>query len=136
MALNPTIRVRAAIKKDIVSLDRHLSIKSAIKLMVRKNIGSVVVTQDNMPVGIVTERDILKSIAYRKTRPDTRVEEIMSKPLVSIQWDATLAEAAEIMIKKNIRRLLVKQNEKYVGIITQRDLQTLMTDTVRSLLVM
>lgn len=60
----------------------------------------------------------------------------MSKLLVSIQSDAILAEAAEIMIKKKIRRLLVKQNEKYVGIITQRNLQTLMTDTVRSLLVM
>lgn len=105
-------------------------------MMVRKNIGSVVVTQDDRPVGIVTERDVLKSIAYRRTRPDTRVEEIMSRPLVSIQSDAILAEAAEIMIKKKIRRLLVKQNDKYVGIITQRDLQTLMTDTVRSLLVM
>lgn len=122
--------------KNIVSLDSNLSIKSAIKLMVRKNIGSVVVTQDDRPVGIVTERDVLKSIAYRRTRPDTRVEEIMSRPLVSIQSDAILAEAAEVMIKKKIRRLLVKQNDKYVGIITQRDLQTLMTDTVRSLLVM
>lgn len=136
MALNPTIRVRAAMNKNIVSLDSNLSIKSAIKLMVRKNIGSVVVTQDDRPVGIVTERDVLKSIAYRRTRPDTRVEEIMSRPLVSIQSDAILAEAAEVMIKKKIRRLLVKQNDKYVGIITQRDLQTLMTDTVRSLLVM
>jgi CBS domain-containing protein len=72
--------------------------------MVRKNMGSVVITQEDRPVGIVTERDILKSIAHRRTRPDTRVEEIMSKPLVSIQPDAILAEAGEIMIKKKIRR--------------------------------
>lgn len=72
--------------------------------MVHKNMGSVVITQEDRPVGIVTERDILKSIAHRRTRPDTRVEEIMSKPLVSIQPDAILAEAAEIMIKKKIRR--------------------------------
>ena len=49
-------------------------------------------------------RDILKSIAYRRARPDTRVEEIMSKLLVSIQSDAILAEVAEIMIKKKIHR--------------------------------
>jgi CBS domain-containing protein len=60
----------------------------------------------------------------------------MSKPLITINADATLGEAAEIMIKKKIRRLLVKQNEKIIGIITQRDLQRLMADTFRSLLIM
>jgi CBS domain-containing protein len=88
------------------------------------------------PIGIVTERDILKSIAYRRTKPETKVVEIMSKPLISLEANATLGEAAETMIKKNIRRILVTQNDKYIGIITQRDLQRLMTDTVKSLLIM
>jgi CBS domain-containing protein len=60
----------------------------------------------------------------------------MSKPLISIESDATLGDAAEMMIKKNIRRLIVKDNSKYVGIITQRDLQKLMTDTIKALLIM
>jgi CBS domain-containing protein len=137
VALNLTIRVKAAINRDIISLDKDLSVKSAIKLMVRKNVGSVVITgEQSEPIGIVTERDILKSIAYRKTKPETKVEEIMSKPLISIEANATLGEASEIMIKKKIRRLLVTQNDKYIGIITQRDLQKLMTDTFRSLLIM
>lgn len=137
MALNLTVRVKAAINRDIITLDKDLSVKSAIKLMVRKNIGSVVITgEGSKPIGIVTERDILKSIAYRKTKPETKVEEIMSKPLISLEANATLGEAAETMIKKKIRRLLVTQNDKYIGIITQRDLQRLMTDTVKSLLIM
>lgn len=137
MALNLTVRVKAAINRDIIILDKDLSVKSAIKLMVRKNIGSVVITgEGSKPIGIVTERDILKSIAYRKTKPETKVEEIMSKPLISLEANATLGEAAETMIKKKIRRLLVTQNDKYIGIITQRDLQRLMTDTVKSLLIM
>jgi CBS domain-containing protein len=70
-----------------------------------------------------------------KTKTDSRIEEIMSKPLITIEANATLGEAAEIMIKRKIRRLLVKQNEKIIGIITQRDLQRLMTDTFRSLLI-
>ncbi|MGC2383153.1 MAG: CBS domain-containing protein [Nitrososphaeraceae archaeon] len=137
MALNLTVRVKAAINKDIISLDKDLSVKSAIKLMVRKDIGSVVVTEEesDKPVGIVTERDILKSIAYGKTRPETKIEGIMSKPLITIEADATIGEAAEMMLKKKIRRLLVKQNDKYIGIITQRDLQRLMIDTFRSLLI-
>jgi CBS domain-containing protein len=137
MALNLTVRVKAAINRDIITLDKDLSVKSAIKLMVRRNIGSVVITGErSRPIGIVTERDILKSIAYRKTKPETKVEEIMSEPLISVEANATLGEAAEMMIKKEIRRLLVTQNDKYIGIITQRDLQRLMTDTFRSLLIM
>jgi CBS domain-containing protein len=137
MALNLTVRVKAAINRDIITLDKDLSVKSAIKLMVRKNIGSVVITgEGGKPIGIVTERDILKSIAYRRTKPETKVVEIMSKPLISLEANATLGEAAETMIKKNIRRILVTQNDKYIGIITQRDLQRLMTDTVKSLLIM
>jgi predicted transcriptional regulator len=62
----------------------------------------------------------LKSIAYRKTKP---VEEILSEPFISVEANATLGEAAEMMIKKKICRLLVTQNDKYIAIITQRDLQ-------------
>jgi CBS domain-containing protein len=137
MSLNPTVRVKAAMNRKMITLDRGLSVKSAIKLMVKRNVGSVVVTTEssNNPVGILTERDILKSIAYRRIRPEiTKIEEIMSTPIISVESDATLGDAAQIMIKKNIRRLLVKQDSKYVGILTQRDLQKLMTDTIRALL--
>ena len=139
MSLNPTVRVKAAMNRKMITLDKGLSIKSAIKLIVKKNIGSVVVTADSNqdPVGILMERDILKSIAYRRVRPEvTKIEEIMSTPILSVEQDATLGDAAQTMIKKNIRRLLVKQDDKYVGIITQRDLQKLMTDTIRGLLIM
>ena len=139
MSLNPMVRVKAAMNRKMITLDKGLSVKSAIKLMVKKNIGSIVVTADsnNNPVGILTERDILRSITYRRVRPETtKIEEIMSSPIFSVEQDTTLGDAAQMMIKKNIRRLLVKQNEKYVGIITQRDLQKLMTDTIRALLIM
>lgn len=137
MSLNPTVRVKSAMTRKMITLDKGLSIKSAIKLMVKKNIGSVVVTADSSsnPVGILTERDILKSIAYKRIRPEiTKIEEIMSTPILSVEADAILGDAAQLMIKKNIRRLLVKEDNKYVGIITQRDLQKLMADTIRALI--
>jgi CBS domain-containing protein len=105
--------------------------------MVKKKIGAVVVTADSSKnaVRILTEMDILKTIAYRRIRPEiTKIEEIMSTPIISVESNATLGDAARVMIKKNIRRLMVKQNNEYVGIITQRDLQKLMTDTIRALL--
>lgn len=137
MSLNPTVRVKSAMTRKMITLDKGLSVKSAIKLMVKKNIGSVVVTADSSsdPVGILTERDILKSIAYKRIRPEiTKIEEVMSSPILSAEADTTLGDAAQLMIKKNIRRLLVKEGNKYVGIITQRDLQKLMADTIRALI--
>jgi CBS domain-containing protein len=131
------VRVKSAMTRKMITLDKGLSIKSAIKLMVKKNIGSVVVTADSSsnPVGILTERDILKSIAYKRIRPEiTKIEEIMSTPILSVEADTILGDAAQLMIKKNIRRLLVKEDNKYVGIITQRDLQKLMADTIRALI--
>jgi predicted transcriptional regulator len=137
MALNLTVRVKAIMSKNMVSIEKGLSIRSAIKTMVRRNVGSVVITAHGKPIGIVTERDILKSLAYRKAiRPDTNVEVVMSKPLIAINYNKTIGDAAELMAKHNIRRLLVKENGKYVGIVTQRDLQSAMTDTFKSLLLL
>ncbi|HEX7031411.1 MAG TPA: CBS domain-containing protein [Nitrososphaera sp.] len=134
MALNPSIRVKAAMSRDIVSVESERSVRSAVKTMVKNDLGSVVITQEGEPAGIVTERDVMKALGYGKVNLDTEIGTIMSKPLIAIDSDATLGEAADMMIKRKIRRLLVKEGGKYVGIITQRDLQRLMTDTFKSLL--
>lgn len=136
MALNITIRVKAAMKKEIISANKDDSIRSAIRKMIKGNMGSVVIVDNDKPIGIVTERDILKSIAYKRASTDGPVGTIMSAPLISIDAYATLGEAADMMIKRKVRRLLVKENGEYVGIITQRDLQSLMADTFKSLLLM
>lgn len=120
--------------RHIISAEVGRTIRSAVKTMVRNDLGSLVITEDGQPAGIVTERDIMKSIGYGKVNLDSEVGKIMSKPLISVASDATLGEAADIMIKRKVRRLLVKENTEYVGIITQRDLQRLMTDTFKSLL--
>lgn len=136
MALNMTVGIRVAMTNNIVSSDREHSIKSAIRKMVKNNVGSIVVTEKGNPVGIVTERDVLKNIGYGRLNPENPVGTIMSKPLITTDLNSTIAEAADLMKKHKIRRILVKENEKFVGIITQRDLQLLMIDTFKSLLLM
>ncbi len=137
MALSTTVRVKAVMSKNMISIEKGLSIRSAIKTMVHRDVGSVVITAHGKPVGIVTERDILRTLAHRKAiRPDTPVEVIMSKPLITVTSITTIGDAAEMMVKNKIRRLLVKENGRYVGIVTQRDLQRAMTDTFKSLLLL
>jgi CBS domain-containing protein len=136
MALNMTVGIKVAMTNNIISSDREHSIKSAIRKMVKNNVGSIVVTEKGNPVGIVTERDVLKNIGYGRLNPENPVGTIMSKPLITTDLNSTIAEAAELMKKHKIRRILVKDNEKFVGITTQRDLQLLMIDTFKSLLLM
>src|SRR5215212_7026061 len=79
--------------------------------------------EKDKPVGILTERDILKFIANEKMDLDNKVENIMSAPLISVDSGSSFEEAANVMLTNNIRRLIIKEKDEYVGIISQRELQ-------------
>lgn len=96
--------------------------------MVRGTFGAVIVAEKTKPIGILTERDILRSIANDKIDPEGKVATIMSTPLISVDSSASLGEAADIMLTNNIRRLMIKDKDKYVGIISQRELQRFITE--------
>ncbi|HJT86077.1 MAG TPA: CBS domain-containing protein [Nitrososphaeraceae archaeon] len=120
---------RDIMNKSIISVDKGDTIRSAIKMMVHGEFGAVVVKEKDYPIGILTERDILKSIANEEMNPEVKVEKIMSTPLISVESSASIGEAAEIMLTNNIRRLLVKEKDEYVGIISQRELQRFITES-------
>ncbi|MEJ2260114.1 MAG: CBS domain-containing protein [Nitrosopumilaceae archaeon] len=106
----------------VATLDSLSMIKDAAKLMDEKNIGCVIVTQNDQPAGILTERDFVRRIASKEKPLTSPLEEVMSSPLISIDPDETIWEAAEQMKVKNIHKLPVIDNDKVVGIITTSDL--------------
>jgi CBS domain-containing protein len=98
------------------------SIRDAVSKMNKFNIGSIVVVEGRRPVGIITERDILRRIVEQSIDPSVvKVSEIMSHPLVAIGPEASLEEASRLMTKKQIKKLPVKENGKLVGIVTSMD---------------
>ena len=107
---------------DIVSVDAKATVAEAIRAMVERNIGSVVATREGSMVGIVTERDILRKLVLGEDYNNLKVEDAMSSPLLTIESDATIGEAADLMTERNVRRLLVTEKEMIRGIITERDL--------------
>ena len=114
--------VRHIMTKNIISVKNNASVVQAASVMVKNDIGSVVVTKDGKPVGIITERDILgKCCPGKLCGKDLKVEEIMSAPLITIAADASIGEAAMLMSDNKIRRLLVTEKGKIVGIITEKD---------------
>ena len=114
--------VKNIMSKPLITVDVETSADEAIKLMVEKNIGALIVTGRGEPVGIITERDILRKYCQDASCMKVKVGKIMSKPLVTVDGKTPIGEASETMSVKNIRRLLVTEKGKIVGIITQRDL--------------
>ncbi len=107
---------------DLATLDASTSIKDGAKIMDEKDIGCIIVTKDNLPVGILTERDFVKRVAAKEVPLTSTLDVVMSSPLIAINPDETVWEAAQIMKTKNIHKLPVKQDNQVVGIVTTTDL--------------
>jgi CBS domain-containing protein len=114
--------IEGIMTKQVITIRKDATILEAAKLMDKKGIGSLVITEDSKPVGIITEKDFLKRVIAQERDVNSRVEEIMSAPLITIGKDVGYCEAGEVMAKKKIRRLPVIQEEELIGIITMRDM--------------
>jgi CBS domain-containing protein len=93
------------------------------KIMVEQNVGSVVVVRDCEPLGIITERDILERVVLaNKNANEVVAQEIMTAPLLTIDSNRNIDEALAIMRKNHLRRLVVVNGDRLVGIVTERRL--------------
>lgn len=116
------IRVKD-IMHGVTPVPMESSITEVAKIMNRKLIGSVLVVKDGEPVGMLTERDILRKVVAKGKDPrTTSIYEVMSSPLITTHKDTALPEALKIFRKHYIRRLLITDDDgKIVGIITHRN---------------
>ena len=114
--------VKDVMISDLTTLDASTSIKDAAKLMDKNNIGCIIVTKNQLPIGILTERDFVKRVAAKEKPSTTSLEEVMSSPLIEVNLDETVWEAAQIMKTNNIHKLPVKKDNKIIGIVTATDL--------------
>jgi len=117
------IPVRDIMTRPVITADVDLDILSAAKRMGSANVGCLIVVSGNKPTGILTERDLVKKIVAQAVDPrNVKVGEIMSSPVVAIEPEANLRDAAALMLQSGVKRLPVISNGKLVGIITDTDL--------------
>jgi len=115
--------VRDIMTKDIVMIDGNASTLEAAKLMADKGISSLFVLKDNVPVGIVTERDFIKKVCAKELPiSQVKVADIMSKILTTADPETPVEVAVQRMVNHKIRRLPIMEGGKIVGIITVTDL--------------
>lgn len=106
---------------NVITIDAQETVLYAAKLMHQQNVGDLVVMGGGVAKGIVTERDLVRRVMAEKKPLETKVSEIMSSPLITIDEEAQLKEAARKMVKYKIRRLPVTKKDVLVGIIATSD---------------
>lgn len=107
-----------------IGIESSPSALDATKLMIKNRVGAIVVTKADRPVGIVTERDILKKVAAAsKPAKDVVVKNIMSSPLITIKTIDSIETAATVMTKNKIKRLVVvEQDGSLAGVLSITDI--------------
>ena len=113
--------VKGFMTTNVITIGVNETALYAAKLMHQQDVGDLVVVEGNVPKGIVTERDLVRRVMALKKPLETKVSEIMTNPLITIEDNASLRDAARKMVKYKIRRLPVTKNTALVGIIVASD---------------
>lgn len=114
--------VKEIMNTSVISIDSSVTAADAARMMKDTGIGAIIVLENSLPVGIITDRDLAIKITARSFPTDTPVKRIMSSPLISIDPDSDLWIASDLMSTRNVRKLPVIDDDTVVGIITSSDL--------------
>jgi isocitrate dehydrogenase len=117
--------VASIMKSPVVSIEANKSVAEAIHQMQEKGISSLMVTPatPGEPEGMMTKRDIISKVVSHGKDPKTlNVQDVMTTSLITVPPDYPLADAARLMSEKGIRRVLVRQGSKIIGIVSDTDI--------------
>jgi len=121
-----SIGITKLMNKNIVVAEQDLNIIGVSRIMSNNDIGCVVVVDDlktRNPIGIITERDIIRTIGMLQPHQMVvPVREHMSHPLITLSSKATVADALKLMYERKIRRIIILEKDKLVGILTDKDI--------------
>jgi CBS domain-containing protein len=117
------ILVRDIMAKNVKTVRTDDSVHDAVVKMNKFDVGSVIVTSNNRPVGIITSKNILVRIVEpRLDAGVVRAKDIMSSPLITIDASAPIEEAAKLMAQRHIKKLAVVEGDKVVGVLSTSDI--------------
>ena len=121
-----TMTIADVMTKSVISVDASMTVNEAAKMMEDAKVGAVVVMDNNLPVGIVTERDFAVKVVAHAYQISAPIKQIMSSPLFSINSTDSVRIASDLMHDRGIRKLPVIDEENIVGIVTSSDIVKLL----------
>jgi CBS domain-containing protein len=113
--------IKELLDNSILSVNSTVPAYEAAKLMENSKAGAIVVLENQVPVGLVTNRDLTVKIIAHSYPSDTPLRRIMSTPLIFINPETEISAAAELMISKKIRKLPIIRDDKVIGIVIASD---------------
>ncbi|MBE0512263.1 CBS domain-containing protein [Candidatus Bathyarchaeota archaeon] len=118
------LKIENVMVSDVITVEAEATVRQAVDLMNKHEIGClIVVDEEEKPVGILTERDLLRRVlAERKDPVRVKVSQVMSKPLVTGTPHMDLEAATRLMFKKKIKKLPVVEDGRLVGLVTLTDM--------------
>jgi len=117
--------VVSIMRSPVVSIEVNKSVADAIHRMQEKGISSLMVTSatPREPEGMITKRDIISKVVSQGKDPQTlKVQDVMTPRVITVPPDFPLADAAKLMVDKGIRRVLVREGGKIIGIVSDTDI--------------
>ena len=127
--VNKIIQTKKAKGAVIYSVGPDTYVYEALEIMYEKNISAMLVLESEKPVGIFTERDYARKVVLKgRSSKETKISEIMTKELITINTDCPIEDAMQIMTTKFIRHLPVMENESLVGIVSIGDVVKFIID--------
>jgi CBS domain-containing protein len=136
LGLRTKMFVKDVMSSPVVTMDENEASNKAAVAMDREDLGAIIVTnQAGKSIGIITERDLVIRVLAKNLKPDAvKAKEIMTTPLVTIEPDATITEAARRMNRLDIRRLGVIYKGNLVGILSSKDVLGVMPELIETIL--
>jgi CBS domain-containing protein len=124
-----TETVNDFMRKSLITIEESASVQEAANRMKDKNVSSLVVVDEiSRPLGLITERDLVRKVCIHDVSTSKLIiKEIMSSPLITIDSNSSASEAADMMLRNNVRHLLVVDSksseglDKPIGIVTPLD---------------
>ena len=107
----------------VITITKDSTVEEAVRLMNEQEIGCLIVIDNKKARGILTERDLLKRVLAKSKDPKkTKVEEVMSTPLISVEPNVEIGDVSRIMFQKNIKKMPIVRKDKLLGLVTLTDI--------------
>lgn len=135
IGLRSKLLVRDVMSSPAVTVDENTPANKIAELMDKRQYGAIIVTtKDEKPLGIITERDLVVRVLSKNAKPDTiKARKVMTTPLMTIEPEATITDAAKRMSRLDIRRLAVMYRGKLVGIVSGKDILHVMPELLETM---
>ena len=122
-------QIRDIMEKNVVTIEDDKTALNAARLISEKDVSFLVIMKNNIPIGVLSESDFVKRLAADdKKASEVIVSEIMSSNFRWVKPETEIEDAIQKMLNNNVRRLVILDNNKLVGVITQTDLTGFLRD--------